>query len=65
MLDPDALAIARMQRVGDIAGGKDIRIAGAQCGVDEDAVVDVEAGRPGELCSASANATSTASALIW
>ena len=49
VLDPDPCLIQRIDRVGDIASGVDIGLAGAQRGVDEDAIVDGETGVLGQF----------------
>ncbi len=49
VLDPDPAAEHRVVVVGDVADRVDVGVAGAQRPVDEDAVVDVEPGRLGEL----------------
>ena len=43
-LQPDAAAEQRIEVTGDVAGGKDMRIAGAAMCVDQNAVIDREIG---------------------
>ena len=49
VLDADPLAVEGVVGVGDVAGGEHAGRAGPQVLVDEDAVVDREAGLGGEL----------------
>ena len=49
VLDADRAAEERVVRVRDVAGGEDVGVARAQVLVDDDAVVDREPGRLGEL----------------
>ena len=44
VLDADVFAEYRVEGVGDVAGGEDVRVARTQARVDEDAVVDGQAG---------------------
>lgn len=48
MLDPDPLAAVAIRPARDIAGGEDARSAGFEIFIDEDAVIDGEAGLLGE-----------------
>ena len=48
VLDPDPGAEQRMVDVGDVAGGEDVRVVGAQPPVDQDAVVHPQAGLLGQ-----------------
>ena len=47
VLDAELPAQQRVVGVGDVTGGEDVRVGGAQVLVDQDAVVDVEPGRIG------------------
>jgi hypothetical protein len=48
VLDSDALAVEAVMRVGDVAGGEHARGAGPQALVDDDPVLDREAGARGQ-----------------
>jgi hypothetical protein len=48
VLDADVLAQQRVEGVGDVAGGIDVRVGGAQLRVNLDAVIDLAAGRRGQ-----------------